>query len=88
MAQPFYDRLNQPYPWLGGINRPADFSVVNIGQIKYVFSFEMAVVTTNEPLYGGRRDNLPPLVDAGPDQTNSAAVRYRSMAPWWMTAGP
>ena len=53
---PFYGRLFElgltncyphgagvPYPWSSAINPPRDFSLVNIGQAKYVFSFNTEV---------------------------------------------
>lgn len=56
IAQPFYDRLSQlgltnwyptgsaqPYPWSNSSNYPNDFSLVNVGQAKYAFSFNIAV---------------------------------------------
>jgi len=53
VAQPFYDLLTPehtnawpigmtvgPYPWSGSTHPAQDYSVVNLGQLKYVFSFE------------------------------------------------
>jgi len=55
VAQPFYDRLTPdhtnlwpfgmtvgPYPWSGSTNSPKDYSVGNIGQLKYIFSFDFS----------------------------------------------
>ncbi len=59
---PFYERLQaldlasgypagagSPYPWSNSTNPPRDFALANIGQAKYVFSFDLAGVniTTN-----------------------------------------
>ncbi len=53
---PFYERLlalgltncypagaGRPYPWSNSTNPPRDFSIVNIGQTKYVYSFNTEV---------------------------------------------
>jgi len=55
VAQPFYDRLTPdhtnlwplgmtvgPYPWSGSTNLPEDYSAGNIGQLKYIFSFDFS----------------------------------------------
>lgn len=44
-AQPFWDRLIEMglatnYPWTGSAAEEADYSLVNIGQMKFLFSFE------------------------------------------------
>ena len=59
-VQPFYDRLfalgltncyppgaGVPYPWTGSSLAARDFSVVNIGQVKYAFSFDLAPLTVD-----------------------------------------
>lgn len=54
IVAPFYDRLNAPvftnawpegmtvgpYPWSGSTNPAQDYAVANIGQLKYLFSFD------------------------------------------------
>ena len=61
---PFYDRLftlgltncyppgaGVPYPWSGSSNKANDFALANIGQTKYVFSFDLtaaAPVTSDD----------------------------------------
>ena len=62
MVQPFYDRLyelnltqtmpaNMPgyYPW-GNAQATNDYAMVNIGQAKYVFSFDSSVDTDGDGL--------------------------------------
>jgi len=54
MTKPFYDRLwelgktngapegvTTRYPWESGTNAPSDYAAVNVGQLKYIFSFEV-----------------------------------------------
>jgi len=54
VAQPFYDRLwelgmtnaypagvTTKYPWDSSTNSPTDYALVNVGQIKYIFSFKV-----------------------------------------------
>jgi len=55
MAAPFYDRLSAleftqawpanmtvgPYPWSGSITPANDSAIANIGQLKYLFSFDL-----------------------------------------------
>jgi hypothetical protein len=58
VAQPFYDRLielsatnayptnaSNPYPWSGSITPPQDYALANVGQAKYLFSFDLSGVT-------------------------------------------
>ena len=47
VAAPFYDRLRaveytSSYPWTESTNDDADFAPANIGQLKNVFSFDLA----------------------------------------------
>jgi len=55
VAQPFYDRLTPdhtnlwpigmavgPYPWSDSTNPVQDYAVGNIGQLKYIFSFDLS----------------------------------------------
>ena len=57
---PFYERLfalnltncyplaaDVPYPWSGSTQTVNDFALVNAGQAKYVFSFDLASLATN-----------------------------------------
>ena len=46
VAKPFYDRLIAigfvgAYPWQGAPNPPNDFAMANIGQAKFLFSFDL-----------------------------------------------
>ncbi|MBU0676904.1 MAG: hypothetical protein KJ626_02215 [Verrucomicrobia bacterium] len=54
VAKPFYDALDQEgltnelpigvtntYPWTDSTGDDADYSVINVGQVKYVFSFDL-----------------------------------------------
>jgi hypothetical protein len=54
LAKPFYDRIAEsgvtgalpsgaagPYPWTTTTNDDANYAVVNIGQVKYAFSFDL-----------------------------------------------
>jgi hypothetical protein len=58
VAQPFYARLipigyATNYPWSGTTNAPNDYALANIGQMKNVFSFDVA---TWLPPLGGDAD--------------------------------
>jgi hypothetical protein len=62
VAQPFYDLLWSdnltnawpegmvvgPYPWSGSASPAEDFAIANIGQLKYLFSFNLPVVIDPE----------------------------------------
>ena len=63
VAKPFYDRLlalgltkiypvgaGHPYPWSNSTNRPNDYALANIGQAKYVFSFDTSVDSDGDGL--------------------------------------
>lgn len=69
-VKPFYDRLwdlgltncyppnaGMPYPWSNSTNKPQDFSIVNIGQTKYAFSFNTEV--------DGDGDGIPDMWEKG-----------------------
>ena len=60
VSAPFYDRLwelgltncysdgaGMPYPWSNATNAPRDFALANIGQAKYVFSFDPVSLSSN-----------------------------------------
>ncbi len=47
IAEPIYDRLIEEgvvtnYPWSLATNTPADYAVANIGQMKFVFDFDLS----------------------------------------------
>lgn len=58
IAAPFYDQLvsknltnawpagitNRPYPWSDSTNPAQDYAIANIGQLKYLFSFDLSGV--------------------------------------------
>ena len=48
VATPFYDRLGLPYPWAGSSGVRDDFQLVNLGQLKHVFSFELKFRTVGQ----------------------------------------
>jgi len=48
VAAPFYDRLGLPYPWAGSSGVRDDFQLVNLGQLKHVFSFELKFRTVGQ----------------------------------------
>ncbi|MEZ5387224.1 MAG: hypothetical protein R3F13_17075 [Prosthecobacter sp.] len=41
VATPFYQRLGLPYPWAGASAVTDNYALVNLGQLKHVFSFEL-----------------------------------------------
>ncbi|MFN0080609.1 MAG: hypothetical protein ACKVY0_29425 [Prosthecobacter sp.] len=41
VAAPFYERLGLPYPWAGSSGVRDDYQLVNLGQLKHVFAFEL-----------------------------------------------
>jgi len=61
VAAPFYDLLNTlgvtnarpagmlsgPYPWSSATNSANDYALANIGQLKYLFSFDTAVLSSD-----------------------------------------
>jgi hypothetical protein len=54
VAKPFYDRLieegyAQSYPWTETKADDANFAMVNIGQVKHVFSFDLDNLNPNPP---------------------------------------
>jgi len=69
VSVPFYDQLNDlqltnvwptnmtvgPYPWSGSTNSP-DYAVANIGQLKYLFSFDLSQIDVELDTDG---DGLP-----------------------------
>lgn len=71
VAQPFYDCLwangltncypqgaGWPYPWSGSSKPTNDYALANIGQAKYLFSFDLAQRTTNS-IADSDGDGLP-----------------------------
>jgi len=87
VAQPFYDRFwaltltncypsgaGQPYPWSNSTNAPNDYAPANIGQAKWVFSFNTAVDSDGDGIPDvAERDigSNPYLSDANLVNTNT-----------------
>jgi len=58
VAQPFYNQLiaagyTNAYPWANPPQPADDFSAANLGQLKYLFSFDLTYSSTGDPSNGG-----------------------------------
>jgi len=84
VAKPFYDRLwelgmthaypagvTTQYPWDSSTNAPSDYKVANIGQLKYLFSFE---------LEGGTNPDDPDFTAPSPDPLSWAIAPFADSA--------
>lgn len=50
VASLFYDRLGLPPPWAGAAHLGDDFRMVNVGQLKQAFSFELRLARGGPPV--------------------------------------
>ena len=89
VAKPFYDRFwvlaltncypvgsGRPYPWSNSTNQPNDYALANIGQAKWVFSFNTAVDSDNDgipDIFERDIGSNPYFSDAGAVNTNAWA---------------
>ena len=87
-AQPFYDRLaglgltnlhpvggGWPYPWSNATKAPADYALANIGEAKWLFSFDTATDTDGD----GIPDIWEVNIGSNPYLSDAAAVNTN---PW------